>query len=77
MVDAMVNPAERLVAGFGGRRSAVAEKFAISVEAVRLWLEKNIPENRALDVEEATKRWDAPVTAIEVLRYARQQRKAA
>lgn len=73
---AMVNPAERLIEGFGGR-GPVADRFGISREAVRLWLLNGIPADKALDVEEATKRTKFPISAIEVLRYARQLRKAA
>jgi hypothetical protein len=69
----VVNPAERLVEGFGGR-PAVARQFGVSPEAVRQWLlpENGIPTDRALDVEEATRKWEAPITSKEVLEYARQ-----
>jgi hypothetical protein len=70
------NPAERLVKGLGGR-AAVAARFEISIEAVRLWLKKGIPTDRALDVERATVGTGYAVTALEILQYARQQRMAA
>lgn len=70
---ALENPAVKLVQRFGGR-SAVAEHFKLSPEAVRLWLKKGIPPERALDAEEATRGTEHAITAIEVLLYARQQR---
>lgn len=70
------NPAERLVRGLGGRL-AVAVRFNVSVEAVRLWLLRWIPEDRALEVEEATRGRDFAITATEVLQYARKRRAAA
>jgi hypothetical protein len=70
------NPAQRLVKGFGGR-GAVASRFAITTEAVRLWLKNGIPADRALDVEEATAGSAFAISATEVLQYARRQREAA
>lgn len=72
----MQNPAARLVEIFGGR-AEVAARFDCTREAVRLWLEHGIPTDRALEVEEATRRSKEPIAAIDVLRYARQQKKAA
>lgn len=72
---AIENPAERLVKGLGGRL-AVAARFDVSVEAVRLWLRRWIPEDRALEVEEATRGSEFAITATEVLHYARQRRGA-
>jgi hypothetical protein len=71
-----MNPAVRLV-DWAGSRSAVAERFDISSEAVRLWLKNGIPTDRALDVEEMTRRTKYPITADEILKYARAQRVAA
>jgi hypothetical protein len=77
MVPTMdTNPAVPLVEGFGGR-AAVAERFGISIEAVRLWLKNGIPTDRALDVEEMTRRTKYPITAAAILQYARTQREAA
>lgn len=70
------NPAERLVEGFGGR-SAVAERFSVSNEAVRLWLKHGIPADRALDVEEATRDTPFAISATDVLQFARHQKEAA
>lgn len=72
----VVNPAERLVKALGGR-PAVAEEFDVSTESVRLWERGGIPTDRALDVEEKTKRTKDPISAREVLEYARKQKAAA
>ncbi len=73
----MLNPAEKLVEGYGGR-SAVAAAFEVSSEAVRLWLKQGIPADRALEAEEKTRgKGRYAVSAIEVLRYAKEQRAAA
>lgn len=72
----MVNPAERLVQGFGGR-SGAAKRFDVSSEAIRLWLVKGIPTDRALDVEEATRDTEFAIAATDVLEYAKAQREAA
>lgn len=72
----MVNPAERLVQGLGGR-AAAAKRFNVSSEAIRLWLVKGIPTDRALEAEEVSRNTDFAVTATEVLEYARAQREAA
>lgn len=77
MVRFMENPAVRLMARFGRSRAAAAAHFGISLEAIRLWLENGIPSGRALEVEEATRGSKFQVKAVDVLRYARQQRKAA
>lgn len=69
-----MNPAERLVDGLGGR-SAVAERFNVTPEAVRLWLKNGIPTDRALDVEQETRGTKYAIKAIEILRFA--QREAA
>lgn len=71
-----LNPAVRLVEGLGGR-SATAFRFKVSNEAVRLWLERGIPTDRALEVEEVTKATDFAITATEVLQWARKQKAAA
>lgn len=70
-----MNPAIRLVDGFGGR-SAVAARFGVSSEAVRLWLKNGIPADRALDVEEATRDTEFAIGATEILQFVRQQRDA-
>lgn len=70
------NPAEQLVRGLGGR-AAVADRFNVSIEAVRLWLKKGIPADRALEVEEVTLGQSYAITATAILQYARQQRVAA
>ena len=70
------NPAARLVEYLGGR-AGVAKRFDISTEAVRLWLKHGIPTNRALDIEEMTRRSKLVITADEILKYARAQREAA
>jgi hypothetical protein len=70
---AEANPAERLVKGLGGR-GEVAAKFRVSREAVRLWEEKGIPTDRALDVEEQTRGTEYEITAREVLEFQRQRR---
>lgn len=70
------NPAVRLVDGMGGR-AAVAERFKVSSEAVRLWLKSGIPADRALDVEEETRGTEYAITATEVLQYLRAVRQAA
>jgi hypothetical protein len=41
---------------------------------VRLWLKKGIPEDRALEAEEATRGTEHAIAAMEVLLYAKQQR---
>ena len=71
-----MNPAVRLVDGFGGR-AATAARFDVSSEAVRLWLKNGIPTDRALDVEEQTRGTDFAILAAEVLQYARRQKEAA
>ena len=70
------NPAVTLVESLGGR-AAVAQRFSVSSEAVRLWLKNGIPTDRALDVEEMTRRTKNPITAAAILQYARMQREAA
>lgn len=72
----MANPAEKLVGGLGGR-AAAAKRFNVSSEAIRLWLVKGIPTDRALDVEDVSRGTDFSVTATEVLEYAKAQREAA
>lgn len=74
--DNSLNPADRLVGGLGGR-AAVAERFGVSSEAVRLWLKNGIPADRALDVEEATSGTQFAITATEVLEYGRAKKTAA
>jgi hypothetical protein len=71
-----VNPAERLVELLGGR-PAVAAAFDVSSETVRLWLKHGIPEDRALDVEQRTKKLSDPITALQVLEWRRDQKAAA
>ena len=70
------NPAERLVSGLGGR-ALVAERFSISIESVRLWLENGIPADRALEVEEITRGTSYAIGAIDILRFRQKRRKAA
>lgn len=70
------NPAERLVKGLGGR-TAVAARFGVTNEAVRLWLRDGLPAQRALDIEEATKGTEFAISATEILQYDRTQRTAA
>ena len=60
-----------------GGRAEAAERFGVSREAVRLWLKSGIPTDRALDVEEMTRRTKYAITASEILQYARAQRVAA
>lgn len=72
----MVNPAIRLVGGLGGR-AATAARFGVSIEAIRLWLKNGIPVDRALDVEEASRKTRFAVTSSDVLHYARHHREAA
>lgn len=73
--EVFVNPAERLVALMGSR-SAVAAAFDVSTESVRLWLKNGIPPDRALDVEERTKKSADPISAADILHFARQQKAA-
>lgn len=68
-----MDPALKLVEHFGSN-AEVARHFEITREAVRQWLEKGIPSDRALEVEEAT---DGEVTAMEVLKAARKKKQAA
>ena len=70
------NPAERLVEGLGGRQEAAA-RFDVSSEAIRLWLKSGIPAKHAMAVEEATATWEQPISAKDVLEYARQAKAAA
>lgn len=72
----MDNPAVRLVDGLGGR-AATAARFRVSIEAIRLWLKNGIPADRALEVEEVSRKTRFLVRANEVLHYARAQREAA
>lgn len=72
----MDNPAVKLVEGLGGR-SAAAKHFEVSSEAIRLWLKKGIPADRALDAEDASRGTEFAVTATEVLEFGRAQREAA
>lgn len=60
-----------------GGRAKVAERFRISREAVRLWLVNGIPPDWALDVEDATRGSEFPVSALEILQHAQQRRAAA
>lgn len=69
-------PAERLVDGLGGRAEAAA-RFDVSSEAIRLWLKSGIPAKHAMAVEEATATWEHPISAKEVLEFARQTKAAA
>jgi DNA-binding transcriptional regulator YdaS (Cro superfamily) len=67
------NPALKLVKKFGSN-GKVGLKFGITREAVRQWTEKCIPPDRALEVEEAT---GGDISALEVLRFAKQTSRAA
>jgi hypothetical protein len=70
------SPAERLVEGLGGRAEAAA-RFEVSREAIRLWLKDGIPAKHAMAVEEATAGWERPISAKDVLEFARQTKAAA
>lgn len=70
------NPAVRLIEGLGSR-AAVAERFSVSIEAVRLWLKSGIPTDRALEVEEETKGTEFAISANEILQYNRAKKVAA
>lgn len=71
------NPAEFLLKAFNGNRLALAERFDVSVDAVRAWLKSGIPADKALDVEEATMGTCFEISATEVLQFARAQKAAA
>lgn len=67
---AVENPALRLLKAFGSK-TGVAKRFGVSREAVRLWIKEQIPTDRALDAEEATAGTAHPISALEVLQYAK------
>jgi hypothetical protein len=69
------NPAFKLIQ-LHGDRQAVADAFDVSREAIRLWLHKGIPADRALEVEDKTKNTAHPITHIEVLQFLRKRRAA-
>lgn len=64
------NPALRLVKKFGSN-GKTGRKFGVTREAIRQWIEKGIPPDRALEAEEIS---EGDITALEVLRFAKQQR---
>lgn len=72
----VTNPALRLQKNLGSN-AAIAEHFKISREAARLWMKNGVPTDRALEVEELTAKMEDPITADEVLRFARERKKAA
>lgn len=76
MFRPMENPALKLVEGLGGR-AATAAKFRVSSEAIRLWLKRGIPADRALEVEDATRGTAFEIRSGEVLAFNRAQRVAA
>lgn len=65
-----MSPEQRLFAYYSGSRRLAADAFGITTEAIRKWLLKGIPLNRAIDVE---KRTDGFVTAEEILRHAKKK----
>ena len=67
------NPAVKLVKKFGSN-GKTGRQFGVTREAVRQWLEKCIPPDRALEVEEIT---GGDISALEILRFAKQQQRAA
>jgi DNA-directed RNA polymerase sigma subunit (sigma70/sigma32) len=67
------NPALKLVKKFGSN-GKVGRKFGVTREAVRQWLEKGIPADRALEAEEIS---DGDISALDVLRFAKQQQQRA
>jgi DNA-binding transcriptional regulator YdaS (Cro superfamily) len=68
-----MNLAEKLVERVGSC-AEVARRFDITREAVRQWIDKGIPTDRALDIEELT---SGHISAREILRAARKRRRAA
>ena len=68
------NPALKLIKLFGSN-AAVGRQFNVSGEAVRKWLLNGIPPDRALDVEQGTRESAFPISAMEVLLYAKQQQR--
>lgn len=67
-----MDPAEKLVRHFGSN-AEVARHFDITREAVRQWLDRGLPTERALDIEELT---DGEITAMEILKAARKKKQA-
>ena len=68
--DRVAHPtAQKLVSHFGGIRQT-AEAFGLHRETVRLWLERGLPLDRVIEIEE---RSEGVVTAEEIIR----ERKAA
>jgi len=68
-----MSPAEKLVELLGSNAD-VARKFKITREAVRQWMERGIPEDRALDVEELTR---GCISAYDILKHRKKLRAAA
>jgi DNA-binding transcriptional regulator YdaS (Cro superfamily) len=68
-----MNLAEKLVERFGSN-AEVARQFDITREAVRQWIEKGIPTDRALEIEELT---EGDISAEEILKAARKRKQIA
>ena len=68
-----MSPAEKLVELLGSNAD-VARKFKITREAVRQWMERGIPEDRALDVEELTR---GDISAYDILKHRKKLRASA
>jgi hypothetical protein len=76
MDSLLENPALKLIKLYGSN-AAVGRQFSVSGEAVRMWLKNGIPPDRALDVEDGTRETAFPISAMEVLLFAKQQRDVA
>lgn len=69
----MNNPATLLKELYGSR-SAVANAFGKTNEAIRIWERDGIPTSEALNVERLS---EGKITAYEILLYADSQKAAA
>lgn len=57
--------------------SKFAEHLGVTPQVVVNWRKRGIPPERALEVEEKTRGTEFEITAVEILKHARQQHEAA